>query len=106
MKMNGSCSVTGAVSTNLWQRALAWLGLVPPAKASAAARHLTLNQGAFRQFEAQRYSAVECHTGIIWVTETGREKDLVLQAGQRCRLAGSGLVLVQAMTPAQVTLHA
>jgi hypothetical protein len=73
---------------------------------ACAPRHLSLNQGAFHQFAAHRYSAVECHLGVVWVTETGREKDLVLKAGQRCRLAGSGLVLVQAMTPAQVTLHA
>ncbi|WP_375591638.1 DUF2917 domain-containing protein [Chitiniphilus eburneus] len=40
-------------------------------------------------------SELHCRSGVLWITEDGR--DLIVHAGERCPLRGGGKVLVQAM---------
>jgi hypothetical protein len=42
--------------------------------------------------------------GSVWVTEEGSPRDVVLQPGQRFRLAGSGLAIIEAFSDASIAV--
>ena len=49
-------------------------------------------------------TTVTCKEGTLWVTEENQPRDLVLEAGTRVRLKRAGLTLIQALTPATLSI--
>lgn len=49
-------------------------------------------------------TTVTCKEGTVWVTEENQPRDLVLEAGTRVRLKRAGLTLIQALTPAKLSI--
>ena len=49
-------------------------------------------------------TTVTCKEGTLWVTEENQPRDLVLEAGTRVRLKRAGLTLIQALTPAKLSI--
>ena len=49
-------------------------------------------------------TTVTCKEGTLWVTEENQPRDLVLEAGARVRLKRAGLTLIQALTPAKLSI--
>ena len=49
-------------------------------------------------------STVVCKEGTLWVTEENLQRDVVLEAGARVRLKRAGLTLIQALTPAKLSI--
>lgn len=45
-----------------------------------------------------------CHEGRVWLTREGDSADHVLKAGDSVSLGGAGLVVVQALRPARISL--
>jgi len=48
---------------------------------------------------------LECVSGVLWVTREGDPRDLFVVTGESMRIAGRGLVLVQAWEPAVVDVR-
>jgi len=40
---------------------------------------------------------IVCVTGAVWLTQEGAEEDVILQAGERFRIANAGLTLITAL---------
>lgn len=59
---------------------------------------LTLN-------EAQPKMAIECKSGVIWVTHTGDRKDYVLPAGRSCKTHGNGNLVIEAIADSRVDIE-
>ncbi len=59
---------------------------------------LTFNE--FLRLQGARGAAIEVLDGKVWITEDGRPGDRFLEAGRTYRVAGQGLVVVGAETPA------
>jgi hypothetical protein len=57
---------------------------------------LRLNQHDFLRLRSARGVALEIVGGRVWITEDGRRGDAFLAAGGCYRVAGDGLVLVEA----------
>ncbi len=55
--------------------------------------------------EAQPKMAIECKSGVIWVTHDGDRKDYVLQAGRSCVPNGNGNLVIEASADARVDLE-
>jgi hypothetical protein len=55
--------------------------------------------------EAQPKMAIECKSGVIWVTHSGDYKDYVLQAGRSCVPQGSGNLVIEAIDDARVDIE-
>ena len=49
-------------------------------------------------------TTVTCNEGTLWVTEENQPKDVVLEAGACVRLKRAGLTLIQALTPATLSI--
>ena len=49
-------------------------------------------------------STVCCNEGTLWVTEENQPRDLVLEAGACVQLKRAGLTLVQALSPASLSI--
>ncbi len=49
-------------------------------------------------------STVTCKEGAVWVTEEDQPRDVVLEAGACVRLKRAGLTLIQALTPATLSI--
>jgi hypothetical protein len=47
---------------------------------------------------------VVCITGLVWVTQDGDPRDIMLAAGEECDITGDARVLVQALDSARVML--
>jgi len=56
---------------------------------------IELEVGAVLRFRGCRRQ-LECVSGVLWVTSEGDSEDRFLVAGEGLRIAGGGLVLVQA----------
>lgn len=63
----------------------------------------SLMQDTLESLHGHAGDEVEVVRGAIWLTLGG--EDIVLGRGQRYRLPRSGQLVLQAMTPAQVTLR-
>lgn len=61
----------------------------PPLQACLAA-------GEILRLEAPRGLVVACESGHVWITEESQPDDVWLAAGQRVRLVGDGLALLEA----------
>jgi hypothetical protein len=67
--------------------------------------HLNLEIGALWQARGdQRWRAIICRRGAVWITQERDGVDYVLQAGEIFIVTLRGLVLVQALEPASVTV--
>ena len=49
-------------------------------------------------------STLVCNEGTLWVTEENQPRDVVLEAGACVRLKRAGLTLIQALTPATLSI--
>ncbi len=49
-------------------------------------------------------TTVTCREGTVWVTEEDQPRDVVLEAGACVRLKRAGLTLIQALTPATLSI--
>lgn len=49
-------------------------------------------------------STLVCTEGTLWVTEENQPKDVVLEAGACVRLKRAGLTLIQALSPATLSI--
>jgi hypothetical protein len=47
---------------------------------------------------------VACHAGHLWITEEGLPCDVWLAPGQRVRLAGDGVAVLEAKGEAKLTI--
>lgn len=45
-----------------------------------------------------------CREGIVWITQEGDARDIILQAGEEFRLDRPGLVIVQAFSEAKISV--
>jgi hypothetical protein len=67
--------------------------------------HLDLEMGALWHARGdQRGRVIICRRGVIWITQKRDAIDYVLQEGEVFVVTLPGLVLVQAMEPASVTV--
>ncbi len=55
--------------------------------------------------EAQPKMAIECKSGVIWVTHSGDHRDYVLKAGRACVPNGSGNLVIEAINDALVDIE-
>jgi len=55
-----------------------------------------LAAGEVLRIEGPRGLEVACETGHLWITEEGLPEDVWLAAGQRLRLVGDGLAVLEA----------
>jgi hypothetical protein len=69
------------------------------------------NTSAVRLIDGQTLRVVDgagttltCKEGTLWVTEENQPRDVVLEAGARVRLKRAGLTLIQALTPATLSI--
>lgn len=66
---------------------------------------LNLEVGAlWRAWGDQRWRAIICRRGAVWITQECDGVDYLLQAGEIFIVTLAGLVLVQAVEPASVTV--
>ena len=67
--------------------------------------HLDLEVGALWQARGdQRWCVIICRRGVVWITQKRDVVDYVLQEGEVFIVTLPGLVLVQAVKPASVTV--
>lgn len=67
--------------------------------------HLNLEVGALLEARGdQRWRAIVCRRGAVWITQERDGADYVLQAGEIFIVTLRGRVLVQALKPASVTV--
>jgi hypothetical protein len=60
--------------------------------------------GQLLRLQAPRGHEVHCEAGHLWITEEAQPCDVWLAAGQRVRLVGEGLALVEAKGEARLTI--
>lgn len=65
---------------------------------------LTLARGKPIRVRGGAGSTLKVLQGSVWVTEENNPRDFVLQPGQRLRLAGSGLAIIEAFSDAALAV--
>jgi hypothetical protein len=65
---------------------------------------LMMAAGQLLRLEAARGREVRCEAGHLWITEEAQPCDVWLAAGQRVRLVGEGLALLEAQGEARLTI--
>jgi hypothetical protein len=55
--------------------------------------------------EAQPKMAIECKSGVIWVTHSGDLRDYVLKSGRSCSPKGNGSLVIEAIDDARVDIE-
>jgi DUF2917 family protein len=65
---------------------------------------IALEAGEMLRLESGRGIEVQCEFGRVWITEESDSRDLWLDAGERVRLAGRGLALLEAQNASRVRL--
>ena len=63
-----------------------------------------LAAGEILRIESPRGLEVRCRSGHLWITEQAQPDDVWLAPGQRVRLVGSGLALLEAKGAARLTI--
>jgi len=66
---------------------------------------IDLQRGRFLRVVDGAGSTVTAHAGSVWLTEPDNPRDVVLRPGQSFRLAGRGLVLIEAFSDASISLQ-
>jgi hypothetical protein len=65
---------------------------------------LALAAGEVMRLDAPRGLEVRCESGHLWITEEAQADDVWLGPGQRVRLVGDGLALLEAKGPARLRI--
>jgi len=65
---------------------------------------LALPAGEFLKLEGARGARVTCEAGHLWITEEAQVEDVWLAAGQRVRLVGDGLAVLEAKGDARLRI--
>lgn len=63
-----------------------------------------LPAGELLKLEAPRGLRVTCEAGHLWITEEAQPEDVWLAAGQRVRLVGDGLAVLEAKGNARLRI--
>jgi hypothetical protein len=76
-----------------------------PAMSQALRHPLTdLRRGATLRIDDGQPHVIDVFEGLVWVTQDGDPRDVILEAGESFRFDGPGLTLVQAFDDARVLL--
>jgi hypothetical protein len=67
---------------------------------------LEIAQGEVVRLESACAFEIACDEGRVWLTEESNARDVWLTAGQRARLSGRGLALVEAVHRARIRIGA
>lgn len=67
---------------------------------------LVLSPGEVLRLDSPRGLEVACESGHLWITEEAQPDDVWLAAGQRVKLVGRGLAVVEAKGAARVRIAA
>jgi hypothetical protein len=65
---------------------------------------VSLARGAAIRIREGAGSTLQVLHGSVWITEENSPRDVVLQPGQRFRLAGSGLAVIEAFSDASIAV--
>ena len=71
---------------------------------SAKPIEIALSHGETLRLHAPRGLEVACDAGHLWITEEAQPDDVWLAAGQRVRLVGEGLAVVEAKGRARLRI--
>ena len=66
---------------------------------------MRLAAGEVLRIAAPRGLEVACESGHLWITEEGMPEDVWLAAGQRVRLVGDGLAVLEAKGDASLRVE-
>jgi len=66
---------------------------------------VALAAGAMLRLEGPRGLQVTCEAGHLWITEESQVEDVWLAAGQRVRLVGDGLAVLEAKGNARLRIE-
>ena len=69
-------------------------------------RELSLQAGEVLRVESPRGLEVVCDSGHLWITEEAQPDDVWLGPGQRVRLVGHGLAVLEAKGDARLRIRA
>jgi hypothetical protein len=72
----------------------------PDASHQPALRQMQTDE--FWQLKGRQGRDILCRSGKVWITEEGKAEDYILSAGESFHASGKGLVVVQALTDAQL----
>jgi hypothetical protein len=65
---------------------------------------IQLAKGALLKLAAPRGVVVGCESGHLWITEEAQPDDVWLAPGQRVRLVGDGLAVIEAKGDARLRI--
>lgn len=65
---------------------------------------LELRRGDTVRLDDAHGATVSCAAGTVWVTRDGDLADIVLGAGQKARIDGPGLVVIQALEASRLAV--
>ena len=66
---------------------------------------IALQAGGLIKLQAPRGLQVTCVSGHLWITEEAQVEDVWLAAGQRVRLVGEGLAVLEAKGDARLRIE-
>ena len=66
---------------------------------------MALAAGALLRLQGPRGLEVTCESGHLWITEEAQVEDVWLAAGQRVRLVGEGLAVLEAKGDARLRIE-
>ena len=66
---------------------------------------IPLAAGALLRLDSPRGLQVTCEAGHLWITEESQPEDVWLAAGQRVRLVGDGLAVLEAKGNARLRIE-
>jgi hypothetical protein len=66
---------------------------------------IALAAGSLLRLEGPRGLQVTCEAGHLWITEESQPEDVWLAAGQRVRLVGAGLAVLEAKGDARLRIE-
>lgn len=67
---------------------------------------LEMRRGDTLRLEDAHGATISCANGSVWVTRDGDSRDMILSAGQKARIDGPGMVVVQAFETSYVAVAA
>jgi hypothetical protein len=66
---------------------------------------IALHRGKLVRVREGAGNTVAAHAGMVWITEQGSLRDVVLRGGQSFTLGRPGLALVQAFSDASISIE-
>jgi hypothetical protein len=66
---------------------------------------IALQAGGLIRLQCPRGLQVTCESGHLWITEESQPEDVWLAAGQRVRLVGDGLAVLEAKGDARLRIE-